>query len=260
MRKQVGRVGAEHLDANRSAAPTARDTERIDHVNRIKLETNFFLAYRNTVRILLNDYANLAQRTEMEATLANTFILYSTKLDDVVAILQRIIGANVRFARDMDPATLRHASVCINNTPQQCMDMNPVCIEEESAVPGSSIACTLVIPQFNLVSPNVDNERVYINKMADQLIRYARIRAYMMDTTQFLSFGDTQFNLGEHEMIVSQTVLKNEYFTDLVPQKMGMGGQVRTYDTTNPDTTNNAANIQYVNTFSVGEVAKMTHD
>ena len=255
--RQSGRIGAEAV--HRSPLDD-RDTERIEHINKIKLETNFFLAYRNTVRILLNDYANLALRTEIEAQLKNTFMLYSKKLESVAAILHRLIGGAVRFDDSMDPSLIQHVSVCLNNLPQQCAEANPVCVTDQASSTddnGSGSVCTLVIPRFNLVSPNVSNETVYISKMADQLIRYARIRAYMLDTTQFLSFGDAQYNLGDNEFVVAQTVLKNEYFNNLVPQKTDASGHVSNYDNTNPDKNHS---MEHVDTFKETDVMALSED
>jgi hypothetical protein len=151
---------------------------------------------------------------------------------------------------------IQDVSVCINRQPQQCTAANPVCVidgpedgdEDESA-------CALVIPKTNLVSPNVDNEIVYINKLADQLIRYARIRKYMMDPTQFLSFGQAHYDLGEHEFVVAQTVLKNEYFTDLIARKTGSGEYMGNYDETNPDARHR---MEHVDTFSEADVDAIT--
>ena len=247
--RQTGRIDVE---ADLRNKVTTRDEERIVHVNKIRLETNFFLAYRNTVRILLNDYANIAQRVEIEERIADAFVPHHRKLETVVRLLGRLIGPSVRFATDMDPSMIQDVSVCINRQPQQCTAANPVCVidspedgdEDEST-------CALVIPKTNLVSPNVDNEIVYINKLADQLIRYTRIRKYMMDPTQFLSFGQAHYDLGEHEFVVAQTVLKNEYFTDLVARKTGSGEYMGNYDETNPDARHR---MEHVDTFNEAEV------
>jgi len=252
---QTGRLGAEAALRSARLGAGARDAERIDHVNKIKLETNFFLAYRNTLRILLNDYANLALRAEIEERLADVFVPHSKKLESVTALLRRLIGSAVRFDADMDTTMIQHVLVCINNLPQQCVAANPVCVTD-GADDGSddSAACALVIPKVNLVSPNVDNEFVYINKMADQLIRYDRIRKYMMDPTQFLSFGQAHYDLGEHEFVVAHTVLKNEYFANLVAQKPG-ANRTSTYDETDPDARHR---MEHIDAFSAADVATLS--
>ena len=247
--RQNGRIDAEKT---LYLGKSTRDNERIGHVNNIRLETNFFLTYRNTIRILLNDYANMAQRIEIEERIKDTFVPHPKKLEAVVTLLQRLIGSTIRFDDNIDTTLIKDVSVCINQQPQKCSSANPVCIidgtENET---DDENTCTLVIPKHNLVSHNVDNEVVYINKLADQLIRYDRIRKYMMDPTQFLSFGQAHYTLGEHEFVVAQTVLKNEYFNDLVPRKMGGNQQNGNYDETNPYARHR---IEHVDTFSETDI------
>ena len=247
--RQSGRIELETAIQNET---TSHDEKRVEYVNKIKLETNFFIAYRNTVRILLNDYANLTQRIEIEERIADTFIPHPKKLENVVTLLKPLIGNTIRFDEEMDTTLIQDVSVCINQQPQKCTISNPVCIidgrENET---DDENTCTLVIPKNNLVSSGVDNETVYINKLADQLIRYDRIRKYMMDPTQFLSFGQAHYTLGEYEFVVAQTVLKNEYFNNLVPWKMGGNQQNGNYDETNPDIRHST---QHVDTFSETDI------
>jgi hypothetical protein len=219
---------------------TSIDTERINYVNKIKLETNFFTAYRNTIRILLNDYSNLSLRNDIEEHLTNTFMLYSKKLEIIVSLLRQLVGNAIRFEENMDTNVIKDVSVCINNTSQQCIDNNPVCITEKNQEGNDS--CTLVIPRTNLVSPGVDNEIVYINKLADQLIRFTRIRSYMFDTTQFLSFGDAQYQLRDNEVVLLQSILKNEYFSNLEIQSNKIKTNNNNYDEINPDSYYNVKN------------------
>ena len=37
------------------------DEERVDYIKKIKAETNFYNVFRNTIKILLNDYKNSKQ-------------------------------------------------------------------------------------------------------------------------------------------------------------------------------------------------------
>lgn len=211
------------LDAD-IATNTSVDDDRTSYVNKIKMETNFFNAFRNTVRVLLNEYINLGIRTIIEETIHNTFMLYSRKLSIVTEQIKQLTQDTVRFSDTIDTSVLQNVSVCINNSDRQCVDSNPVCMMDDSAP-----RCIIVIPGHSLISPEVSNESVYVSKVADQLIRYARIRMYMLDTSQFLTFSDVRYNLSDREMIVPQSVLKNSYFTDLVPKKKSAGS----YDTRN---------------------------
>ena len=94
--------------------------------------------------------------------------------------------------------------------------------------------CILVIPRYNIVSPEINNEVVYITKIADQLIRYVRIRKFMLDTSHFLSIKDVNFELGDSETVVPQSVLKTSYFNNLRSHKGSKYISTNTYDETNP--------------------------
>ena len=57
--------------------------KRIDFIKRIKLENNFYAIFRNTIKILLNDYSNLKIRKEIEEVLGNNFLLYTEKFNKI---------------------------------------------------------------------------------------------------------------------------------------------------------------------------------
>ena len=43
------------------------------------METGFYNVFRNTIRILLNDYENVKMRSDIENELAKDYIIYSEK-------------------------------------------------------------------------------------------------------------------------------------------------------------------------------------
>ena len=42
------------------------DTKRTNYIKRIQLETNFYNVFRNTIRILFNDYSNSDKRKAIQ--------------------------------------------------------------------------------------------------------------------------------------------------------------------------------------------------
>jgi hypothetical protein len=62
------------------------DEERVDYVKKIKAETNFYNVFRNTIRILLNDYKNNELKVRIEKEVSNEFQTYSQKLKNVSKI------------------------------------------------------------------------------------------------------------------------------------------------------------------------------
>ena len=234
-----------HINNNNSI-----DNERVEYVNKIRLETNFFNAFRNTVRILLQDYSNLTTREEIENIIDSKMTLYRKKLEDMVSLIKKLVENHVMFKEDIDVSLVKNASLCINADQNTCSERNPVCIlqqnNEDSQVQDNT-KCILVIPKKNLISPEIDNETIYIHKIADQLLRYVRIRTYILDITQFLSVEDASYQMDNNEVILSQSSLKNEYYNDLIPYKDTGYDKINTFDNVNPSymTTTHTTSYDY---------------
>jgi hypothetical protein len=208
------------------------DTEREEYINKIKLETNFFNAFRNTMRILLNDYSNLNMRSEIDKVLKDDRMIYSDKMKIVSEKVNELSKKAVIFSDELDISKLQSVSTCIHQNEEKCITNNPVCIIS-NGISGKE-KCMIVIPKRNIISPEVDNEDNYIRKISDQLIRYVRIRSYMLDKTQFLTFADIKFQLSNNEVVLSQSILKDSYFDNLDSLLIDNTNIVNAYDNVNP--------------------------
>jgi hypothetical protein len=93
--------------------------------------------------------------------------------------------------------------------------------------------CTLVLPRENLVNGS-DNEEYYYGRMADELIRYNRIKSFIFKPNSYLSFGNVKYNLRDDEMIILQDMLTQEFFENLVPADINKFAKYNTYDTAEP--------------------------
>ena len=56
------------------------DEEREDFVKKIRLETRFYEAFRNTVKVIMNETKNSSQREKIEETVSNIGMIYSQKI------------------------------------------------------------------------------------------------------------------------------------------------------------------------------------
>ena len=61
--------------------------------------------------------------------------------------------------------------------------------------------CGLYIPKLNLIDGS-DNENNYYIRLADELLRYKRIRAFMLYPNKYLTFDSISYNLKENEMLL----------------------------------------------------------
>jgi hypothetical protein len=91
----------------------------------------------------------------------------------------------------------------------------------------------MVIPKQNLLNPMHNNEVMYIARLADELIRYNRIRIFMFDRKIF-PFMNVGYNLRQDEIILSQTMLISGYFNNLKPMIENKYANFNTYDTADP--------------------------
>jgi len=91
----------------------------------------------------------------------------------------------------------------------------------------------LVLPKTNLVN-DTDNEVFYYGRMADELIRYNRIKSFIFKPQAYLSFGQVKYNLRDNEIIVLQDLLNQEFFENLIPAEINRFAKYNTYDTAEP--------------------------
>jgi hypothetical protein len=74
---------------------------------------------------------------------------------------------------------------------------------------------------------------MYIARMADEILRYNRIRAFMFDRTIF-PLINVKYNLREDEIILSHTMLSEDYLDNLEPLPENEYANFNTYDTAEP--------------------------
>jgi hypothetical protein len=102
------------------------------------------------------------------------------------------------------------------------------------------------LPKNNLLT-GTDNEVYYYGKMADELIRYRRINAYIFNPQKFQSFGKKNYNIHEDELIVLQSVLTQDYFENMERENVNDFVKFNAYDVANPKSSqvyDNVARIQ----------------
>ena len=205
------------LDANKRIWENSEeDPERINMVQRIRLETNFYNSFRNMIRILLNQYVGRHIRRDIETTIYNNEISYWHKLGGIIEHLKTLMEPYLEFAdysalaRDLQSIT--KVSLCLNMNKEAC-SKNNACLSEEDG------NCKLLIPSKNLLSGH-DNEDIYYGRMADELVRYGYIRTYVFEPRKFISFQDIGYNLKDNEILLLESLIRSDeegIFKNLVP-------------------------------------------
>jgi len=224
-----------------------QDAERTDDVEKIRLETNFYNAFRNIVRIQLNSFEFMELRNAIESLIYKTgktslkgkmirdikqqHAIYVKKLNEMKALLVRLAKNHVQFS-EINPAVLKDiyeqntALSCLSDGSSRRSSGSSTCkklaycfsVEKKgldsnvSDVSNVSDECGLYIPKRNLVDDS-DNEHKYYTRLADELLRYRRIRAFMLHPNKYLTFDDINYNLKDDEMLLFEPDLK-EYLEE----------------------------------------------
>jgi hypothetical protein len=214
------------------------DPIREKYVKYIYLENNFYNVFRNIVRILINKYENNEIKESLLALIKQTDaeMPYTLKLANLQAEIKRLISKYVTFdSMHYTDAVLESIGevttsclTSLNKNPDKCSETK-YCVKETD----DEGRCKMVIPKRNLLNPMHNNEVMYVARLADELIRYNRIRVFMFDRKIF-PFMNVAYNLRQDEIILSQTMLISGYFNNLKPMIENKYANFNTYDTADP--------------------------
>jgi hypothetical protein len=108
---------------------------------------------------------------------------------------------------EMSPSILKNiyeeksALSCVTERGSSCKKY-AYCFSVETAGSENALeGCGLYIPKRNLVDGS-DNQSNYYVRLADELLRYKRIRAFMLYPNKYLTFDSVGYNLKENEMLL----------------------------------------------------------
>jgi len=211
-----------------------QDPLREKYVKYMYLENNFYNVFRNTVRILINRYENIKIKEIILSILRRTDIVYLIKLTFVQAEIVKLISRYILFDdTHYNEETLANISEittsCLTNADTNSCQQTKYCIKETD----QEGKCKLVIPSRNLLYPNKSNKLMYVARMADEMIRYNRIRNFMFEQKLFPPIN-VNYNLRNDEIILSQSMLMEGYFDNLQPQIENKYVTFNTHDTAEP--------------------------
>ena len=228
------------------------DTERVDAIKRIRMETSFYNVFRNTVRILLTDYKNSKQKDDIETIMKSRSTIDTNKLTKIEELLRNLVGDKVQFIGDKNYYKLiGEVSTCIVKDSAQCSSNTRLCAVSSDG------ECNMILPKHNLLTKK-ENEPIYYSRMADELIRYSRIKSFMLKPQTYLSFSNISYNLRENEIIMLQSLLTKEYFEQLVPDAMNKYANFNTRDDAKPLVTQLYENKVTINEGDIDEKCKIT--
>jgi len=203
------------------ATMNTKDDIRIKTVRNISLETQFYLAFRIKIRSLLNDFANKDIRKKILEIIDKIEYSYTYKLKRIINILIDLTKHQVSFVEISEEAL---STLNKLNSFNNYNDIKSICFKK-----GNS----LCLPSKNLIN-NEDNSVFYLSKMADELLRYNRIRMFIFEPKQYLNITNFDYSIHKDEILLLHSVLFSNYFDNIIPYNMNQYIQNINYDVANP--------------------------
>ena len=196
-----------YSDADKTVQTTSsEDSQRKEVVRNIRLETQFYSSFKTTIRILLNDPLYSTLKEKLIIILNDNRYLYRIKLQKLEILIKHLLRNTVSF-HDIEEDVLKNmddVSICTDDNRDK-----PYCIVKNNNQ-------RLIIPSTNLMS-GIDNEKLYFGRIADEFLRYKRVRLFMLEPKKYLNIGTVDYNVNQNEVILLQSILTDEYWENLEP-------------------------------------------
>jgi hypothetical protein len=223
------------------------DVARVRYVQRIQLETEMYELFRNSMRIMINKIKNMARKKRLEDVIFNDAArTHEEKIREIMRICREMGDSVVLFA-NMSGAVLDKFISEYEFKRQSSEFMQ--CISAENrieygantcmrVVNAESPECQIILPERNLVNNQMNNRTFYYGKLADELLRYTRIRRFILSQSSSLTtLMPVRYDLNEDELILLHSQLEH-YFEHLEPAAAGIMNRFaryNTFETSNPD-------------------------
>ena len=200
----------DYLEADKViVGSVAPNNKRVRTIRNIHMESRFYRIFRTTVRELLSQYEHRFYKLKIIDMLENLAYSYSQKMEKIEEILRKVVGDSIAFQsmNDDDIEYLDNDTHFTNYT--QCIKC-----ERNVCKKGDDGVCHLHFPRENLVM-GMRNEELYYTRLSDELLRFHRIRLFMLEPMHYLNLTNIDYQINDDEILLLETFLKSENFSDL---------------------------------------------
>jgi hypothetical protein len=195
----------QYYDADKSfATATTNDDIRIQTVRNISLETQFYSSFRSKLRSLLTKYKYKIIRDTIIEIIENKQYLYKMKMKKLELIIRFVMTPFISFL-EFDDNILNEVNKL--NTIVDNDDLKRICLSSKKQ---------MCIPAKHLVS-NIDNEKLYFSRICDEILRYNRIRLFILDTGKLLNINNVNYLINDNEIVMLHSLLTPEELDNLKP-------------------------------------------
>jgi hypothetical protein len=218
--------GSDYIEADKHITTRQpQDEERVKTMRNVDLESQFYSVFRTTIRTLLSQYENRKHKLDIISILNSQVYSYKEKLEKIATILKTISKDSFLF-QDIEKERiqlLKEITNCYIN-----------CRDKAYCVSNADGSCVIKIPKLNLIMGS-DNEKTYYIRLSDELIRFGRIRSFMLEPKFYLNLTNMEYKIMDSEILLLDSSMKPEYFAELKPFNIDSYIQNIPYDVAIPD-------------------------
>jgi hypothetical protein len=200
-------------------------------LNKINFENKLYNSFRNTIRLLLSNIKIKITTNYIQTIVEIIKSSDSNYFEKNAAIVEELKTLTSNYITFIDISYDEYKSYnsdeiksCFNNI--KCKDKFFCEYDEENKI------CKLKIPRINFFT-NASNEENYYERLADELIRYNRIRDFIFSQRSFLNFSNNKYNLNPNELLIIESKLNDDFFNNLIPINI-YNNDIIPYDIANP--------------------------
>jgi hypothetical protein len=178
--------GGDYLAADKKVTTNQPpDENRIDTIKQLSIESNAYNLFRSAVRNLLSYYENRRMKLNINRIIKNKDYGYHEKIDRIERIIKSITKDNVVFG-DIS-----------KSNGYQCLETK----------------CPIELPKKNLITGK-DNSVRYFIRIADELVRYNRVRAFIMEPKYYLNVSNVNYKINSNEILLLDSAINSAYLND----------------------------------------------
>ena len=204
--------------------------KRVSTIRNIELEESFYKMFRNILRNNLGKREYLDSKNRIIEIIEDKSALYLQKLREIDEIVRDVMETSVIFSK-MSELVLANIRDLVN-----CNKRNKDCENLDYCMATEEKECVQIIPITNLIN-GLNNEELYYAKISDELIRYKKIKQFIIDSDKYLSLSKIEYDIRDNEIFIIQTMLNHKFFEGLVAVHENQYVRNRVYDGVNPEKT-----------------------
>ena len=185
-----------------------QDIDRISTISKIRKESNYYTLFRSTIRTLFGLYENRKRKFALIALVKNKDLTYNQKLNDITQLIIDLTQNDIEFVDN--PNNERTKIECLARQ------------------------CKVELPLYNSMTEK-RNDAIYFGKISDELIRFKRVRSFILEPKNYLNISNVGYKINPDEILLLDSSINSAYLNESNVFSVKDYMKNITYDIAEPD-------------------------